>query len=873
MELVDCPDDDAILAFLGQSVSGARGATSSTVRPRLAGHFEQCDRCRELLTDLARATVGERRLETRGGMEGRYVLLSALGAGAMGVVQAAFDRQLDRKVALKFLSATPGEDSARAQARLQREAQALAKLAHPNVVTVHEVGVLDAEVYVAMELVEGSTLREWLGSRARGLREVLEIMRQAGEGLAAAHAAGLVHRDFKPDNVLVGDDGRVRVTDFGLARSAMEADEGVASNGGGARPVATLTETGVLAGTPAYMAPEQRAGEAPSHRSDIYSFCVTLHEAVTGARPGDPAARRPPGWLARAIARGLRARSDERWPTMRALLDTLARGPRVTPARLGAAVGVVALALVAGLTARERALASRAPPRCPTPDHAFDGIWADTQREAVERALRASGREASLPYVLRALDDYAGAWSRAEVANCTATRVRGEQSERLLDLRMACLDDRRRSLDRTVSLLAKADADVATRSVEMASGLPGVETCEKVRSLEEIGAPPAGAEGVVADAKLALDDGRALFYAGKPREARARIEPAIADITKIGYAPLLGQLLFWRGTIERDLSSPRACEESLRAAAVQSIEGRDDATLAQIWTLFSLQIAERRVEARAWADQAGAVIQRLGGDDELEGERLLSLGAIVPERSEAQATLLRARELLVRTRGADFYLIASIDQRLGNVALEDGRVEDAVRDHARALALRMRLFGIDHPATVSSIFNVAEDALARKRPAEARDALRELGGRVAQHDPMERAWYERKLHDIARAEDDSPRALEHSRAAAALYGAAKDPDDRMRAYALGDVGGDLLDLHRPKDAIAPLEEAARLLAPFGDTSVVDLWFDLGRAYFDSGERARGRSLVEKARATYVKSPDATDPDMLAEANAWLKKHG
>ncbi len=200
------------------------------------------------------------------------------------------------------------------------------------------------------------------------------------------------------------------------------------------------------------MAPEQKAGETPSPRSDIYSFCVTLHEAMTGARPGGAPARRPPAWLERAVARGLRTHAAERWPTMRALLDTLARGPRVTLAGVAAVFGIVALALTAGMTARERALASRAPPPCPRPDRAFDGIWDDAGRASVEQALRASGRDESLAYVLRTLDAYRESWSRAEVDTCAATRVRGEQSERLLDLRMACLDDRRRSLGRTVSL-------------------------------------------------------------------------------------------------------------------------------------------------------------------------------------------------------------------------------------------------------------------------------------------------------------------------------------------------------------------------------------------------------------------------------------
>ena len=203
MEL-GCPDEEVMLGF-------AERTLADHVRETVAAHIEACDDCRALLTAMAVAP-GEQ------AAQGRYELLSMLGAGGMGIVQAAFDRELDRKVALKFIVADLGDDQARARARLLREAKALAQLAHPNVITVHDVGVLDGDVFVAMELVEGENLREWLASATRTLAAKLDVLRQAGEGLAAAHAGGIVHRDFKPENVLVGRDGRARVTDFGLPR-------------------------------------------------------------------------------------------------------------------------------------------------------------------------------------------------------------------------------------------------------------------------------------------------------------------------------------------------------------------------------------------------------------------------------------------------------------------------------------------------------------------------------------------------------------------------------------------------------------------------------------------------------------------------------
>ncbi|PCC75196.1 Serine/threonine protein kinase [Nannocystis exedens] len=280
---------------------------------------------------------------------GRYTVLRALGEGGMGVVYAAYDEQLDRKVAIKLLH---GESSGGTQgrSRIFREAQALARLSHPNVVQVHEVGEHEGQVYVAMELVDGVTLAAWLRAEARPLAAVVHAYHQAGLGLEAAHRVGLVHRDFKPDNVLVGADGRVRVADFGLARAA-----GAASPGPSALPPAVdspldsrMTITGAAMGTPAYMSPEQFAGGTVDARSDIFSFSVSLWEAVHGERPfaGDTidalarsvrdGDRRPPRVqlpvrLAHALERGLAREPDARWPTMRPLLDALAVDPSADP--------------------------------------------------------------------------------------------------------------------------------------------------------------------------------------------------------------------------------------------------------------------------------------------------------------------------------------------------------------------------------------------------------------------------------------------------------------------------------------------------------------------------------------------------------------
>ena len=344
----------------------------------------------------------------------RYQIQALIGVGAIGAVYAAHDPQLHRRVALKVLRAggAMGSPAGDLQARLLREARAMAQLSHPNVVTVHDAGTYADGVFLAMELVDGTTLARWLKGDERGLDEIVRMFRAAGEGLAAAHRSGLVHRDFKPDNVLVGDDGRVRVTDFDLARPTSWEKTGPHRAISGDTWVRTVvTRTGVVAGTPAYMAPEQFAGKPPDPRSDQFSFCVALYEAIYRERPfagptlddlvdaiihgrvaAPPAGASVPGALRAAVLRGLSVKREDRHPSMDALLGQLAaavpvglearrpgrRRPAVVIGAVGAlAVGAVALAaalVAAGAeseapparTARP-ALASPAPEPDPTP--------------------------------------------------------------------------------------------------------------------------------------------------------------------------------------------------------------------------------------------------------------------------------------------------------------------------------------------------------------------------------------------------------------------------------------------------------------------------------------------------------------------------
>ncbi|MFV8756549.1 WD40 repeat domain-containing serine/threonine protein kinase [Nannocystaceae bacterium ST9] len=315
----------------------------------------------------------------RGAAIGRYIVISQVGSGAMGVVLAAYDPQLDRKIALKLIKHRGGP-LGRARERLQREAQALAKLDHPNVVVVHDVGVHDEQLFVAMEFVEGQTLGAWMASAApsssgsqagmgartrvgiRPWREVLEVFVQAGRGLAAAHEAGLVHRDFKPDNVMLSEGGRVRVMDFGLARIDEDASEATRASW----KADSLTQTGAIAGTPSYMSLEQFGGGMVDARSDQFGFCVALYEALHGERPFAAAtigelvfaleagvvregarSSQVPGWVRAVVLRGLATKPEDRFESMNALLAALSADPVARRRRLAARVGL-GLTLAAG---------------------------------------------------------------------------------------------------------------------------------------------------------------------------------------------------------------------------------------------------------------------------------------------------------------------------------------------------------------------------------------------------------------------------------------------------------------------------------------------------------------------------------------------
>jgi hypothetical protein len=367
--MLTCPSEDDVLCFV-------EGHLDATGVAAVQAHAGICPACRQLLAAAMAAgsapssQTGEDERPpldpasslTQGALVGRYTVLSLVGRGGMGEVYAAYDPQLDRRVALKLLRPRYGMGNVRGEARLLREARAIARLSHPNVITVHDAGTVGDRIFVAMEYVDGETLASWLAAQPRSWLEIVRVFRGAAHGLAAAHACGLVHRDFKPQNVMVARDGSPHVTDFGLVQRLFAHDE---ENDTGAPPerddgardltLATLTRSGEFVGTPLYMSPEQLKLEPTDARTDQFSFCVALYQALFGEHPflGDgegavgrlkedviagrirpaPSRTAVPSWVRRVLVRGLAATPEARWPSMTELVAELERGLPTDPER------------------------------------------------------------------------------------------------------------------------------------------------------------------------------------------------------------------------------------------------------------------------------------------------------------------------------------------------------------------------------------------------------------------------------------------------------------------------------------------------------------------------------------------------------------
>jgi tetratricopeptide (TPR) repeat protein/predicted Ser/Thr protein kinase len=852
---------------------------------------------------------------------GRFTVLRRLGAGGMGVVYAAYDEQLDRKLAIKLLRAR--EVTERQRARLMREAQALARLSHPNVIQVYEVGTYREQVFVAMEFVKGETLRDWHPDAP--LTEVLDKYLEAGRGLAAAHAAGLVHRDFKPENALVGDDGRVRVLDFGLARASEGGDSvhddlderdhaelaraGVTASGDSLED--PLTRTGAIMGTPAYMSPEQHLGLPAGPATDQFSFCVALWERVYGQRPfagetpaalavavtsgklrDPPAGRTVPGWLRRALLRGLSVEPEHRFVGMEQLLAALARDRRVM--RRGVTAG--ALALATGLSVWMIAHAGDDASVCEEAQLRLAGVWDDASRAAVQEAFLAT----ELPYApdawnetARQLDEYVQGWSRMHVSACEAHLVRGEESAELYGRRMVCLGQRLNEVEQLAALLRRADGEIVRRAVEAAGGLSPLEECADEHRLMASEAMDDATRARVAEVDKSLAEASSRLALGQYAEGLEITRKAVEAAEAIGHPQTEARALYLLGQLQGRVRELDQAERTLADAMRRADRARDDMTRVRAAIELVRVVGYEKADfekGEALAEDARAALERVGETPLLEALLATQLGSMALAQGkygEAAEHHRRALEIREAELGAEHNAVAMSLNNLGNAMTAEGRHTEAEGVHRRALALFEKTLGDEHPYVASSLNNIANSLLEQGRRVErtepgraetlygeAEDLYRRAIGIRERSFGPDHALVSASVHNLGEAlrrRHAYPEALAQFERAMAIKEQAYGADHPSVAMTLTGIGRCHLGLHRPDRAVEALERALAIRrAREAKTDAADLGenlFALAQALIETDLR-RAITLAGEAREAYAKTGDDHREDLL-EVRAWL----
>ncbi|MBX7082786.1 MAG: serine/threonine-protein kinase [Nannocystaceae bacterium] len=784
----------------------------------------------------------------RGASLGRYLLVECVGRGGMGQVFRAYDPKLHREVALKLLR--PGRDDGSEEARVVREARSMAQLSHPNVVAVYDVERVDEHLFIAMEFVAGVTLQRWLAAQPRSTDAVLEVMQQAAAGLAVAHEAGLVHRDFKPANVMVGDDGRVRVMDFGLARHGGDAS----ASASGATLLhprdasdslsAALTQHGAVLGTPAYMAPEQHRGEPIDGRCDQFAFCVTLFEALWRTRPfvGDTAEaliaaklagppRAPtgtgvPAWLVQVLQRGLQPDPARRWPSMRALQQALSNSPtalrrrRLRIATGAAVVGVLAAGWLVAGARRERACA----------EDPLASSYDDGRRAAIGEAFAATSlgyADEAAAHVIAGLDRHAEHWRDAWQRECLAPQIPAHSAV------ATCLQRERLRFDALLDTLTHdVDARTVQRAATAVAALGRPADCTR--------APGGHADAPELAAALARAD--ASMNAGQVELAQAALDDAaraLAAIAGPGAEAGAGaaELALARALLAQELTDfAQAERHGFDAWTLALTAGRDDlaARAAVVLVRAVGSGSARRDEGERWRRQGAAMLARIDTDGPIAIELALAqaeLELFAAKTDAALSSAQRAVALAEHVFGLTDLWTARATNQLANVYDTLGETALAAAAYERAITMLEQGLGPHHPDVARPLGNLGNVAMGQGDPARAL------------------SYYERAIALMQRGV-----GREHVRVAMLDYNAAD---------ALASLG-------REAEARARLERAIETLTEaYGaeHTMVAYPLTTLGRMLAEAGDVAGARARLEAALAIRERNHEA--PALLAETRLVL----
>jgi tetratricopeptide (TPR) repeat protein len=869
---LDCPDDVSVAAWLDGSVEGNRHS-------EIEQHLDTCESCRNLFADVVRATRGQTTL-------GRFVLAEPLGAGAMGEVHAAIDPKLGRRVALKLPRGAGEAGESRVQ-RLLREAQMMAQLSHPNVVAVHEVGNIDDVPYIVMEHVDGTDLAAWRAAEPRSPTEIVRAVVSVARGLAAVHEVGLVHRDVKPSNILIGRDGRARLGDFGLAGSEAQG------SGAAATDEVQITQTGEVVGTPAYMAPEQLRGERATPASDQFALCVLLYELLCGERPFAGAnlaeltkhvlageLREPKVRLSarvlRALRRGLAVDPAARFASVSALADALE--PRAS-GRRGLAIAAIAVSAAA--------IAFVAWPRTPSDPCAggaaeLAATWNPARRAVVVGAFGASGKPyapAAVARVTDTLDAYAEAWIGGHRDACVANRVRHVESDTRFDQRQACLAERRRRLDALVTALGKPTAGAIDHATAAALALPAVTDCAEARGLADADPDPvrhAELEDRAAAIATQIDLGE---YAA----AAAAIAPLVDEVGKLDAPALATRVLGISAMAKLRTGDAQGAEASFRAALDQAARAHADGETARVWgALINVVgvLEHRPADALAMVDAAKLALVRAGSPAELEASLDTNLGAVL----RIAGKISEARTMLERAVALEPESTTALTN-YANVLTSQGHLDDALAIDQRLVAIQTRAHGPDHPMTAFARANHAalldqtgdhagsaievRTALAVLEPAWGAEdthvlqlwnnlgvSLTHLGklddaraafGHALAAEKRQPMFAADALNGLARI--DRTHAVELLRHSLSLREASEGPEHPDVGVTLVNLGDALREQHACADAVPMFERAARLLRalrhdhPFVGHALAGQ----GLCLVELGRRGEARAPLTEAR--------------------------
>jgi tetratricopeptide (TPR) repeat protein len=741
---------------------------------------------------------------------GRFEVVRRIGEGAAGVVYEAHDPKLERRVAIKLLRPEACLAAREAADALAREAKTLAKLSHPNVVPVYDVGTHDQQVFIALEYVAGCTMRQWM-AQPHTEAEIIEVFVQAGQGLAAAHAAGLVHRDFKPENVLIGDDGRVRVSDFGIAHT-LDGDAIAEDIEGGGETSQDLSPgrdvaTHRGAGTPSYMAPEQFLGDPVDARTDQFGFCVALHEAlyrerpfagssrsalaanvIAGRRRAPPAGVRVSARLDRLVARGLSLRPDDRFVSMEVLVERLQRRPNKRRLAIG-------LAFVAGVAATAIVVSPESddpPTPCADAQSQLQMVWSAKRAEAFRAAFVAT----ELPYaadtatrVTASLDEYGARWQAAYGEACEG------QTDEVVLRRLHCLQSRLLEFDSLLGELSTADRAAIEHAVTGVAALTDPRECEHVGETT-VAAAPAPPTPQMTQLRQQIAAAKAKHDAGRPREALPLARDAARRAQDLGDPTLSAEALLVTGQTERSLLGMIARNEAqasvygavlaAQAAARPDLEAR--AMVEYLGVNESLGELDRVLE---WAPRVRAAVARIGDPPELRGKIDYTLAMVHSFRGDADLATIHAQASLdtfMQGGRATRRWAASSHNLLGELVFGTGDYAAALPHYERALDITLEEMGPAHPWAANGYGNMAEVYHYLGRYRESDDLFRHsFQVRLDSYGPTS-IWV---IHSMAHVADTALLLGEPERARD-IYAQALEQRDALRALVGDKPEGDVV---------------------------------------------------------------------------------